>query len=81
MDKIEKKLAQIRRWALRARNRDTYGRFDVETVTPRTSALNVRLTEVERELIRRVAAERGMTITRTVVEAVRYYATAEEGSR
>ena len=53
----------------------------METVTPRTSALNVRLTEAERELIRRVAAERGMTITRTVVEAVRYYATAEEGSR
>ena len=53
MDKIEKKLAQIRRWALRARNRDTYGRFDVEKVTPRTSALNVRLTEAERELNRR----------------------------
>ena len=81
MDKIEKKLAQIRCWALWARNRDTYGRFDMEKATPRTSALNVRLKEAERAMIRRVAADRGMTITRTVVEAVRYYATVKEAGR
>lgn len=80
MEDVEKVLAWIRRSALKARKRDTFGRFDDEKDEPRDTALNIRLTQSERDAIRKAAAASGMTITRLVNASVRYYtATMERG--
>lgn len=73
MEDVEKVLAWIRRSALMARKRDTLGRFYDEKDEPRDTALNIRLTQSEREAIRKAAAASGMTITKLVNASVRYY--------
>ena len=56
------------------------GRFYDEKDEPRDTALNIRLTQSEREAIRKAAAASGMTITKLVNASVRYYtATMERG--
>ena len=73
---INKELERIRKRARAARKRELDGRYDLdERGAPRCVALNLRLTESERETLRRVAAGSGKTITRLVVDSVRYFAT------
>lgn len=78
MEDVEKVLAWIRRSALKSRKRDTFGRFDDEKDEPRDTALNIRLTQSERDAIRKAAAASGMTITALVNASVRYYTVTME---
>lgn len=78
MEDVEKVLAWIRRSALMARKRDTLGRFYDEKDEPRDTALNIRLTQSERDAIRQAAAANGMTITALVNASVRYYTVTTE---
>lgn len=75
MDEVEKELRKIRNRAYKRRNRDTYGFFDVDGSAQRSEGLYIRLTEEERDMIRRAAVAAGETITDTVVHSVRLCST------
>lgn len=80
MDELTKKMSEIRLREVRCRRRDTYGRYEVEDPVGvrRDITLNVRLTEGERHYIRTIACQSGKTITRLLLDAVRYYSSLME---
>ena len=75
MDEVEKELRKIRKRAYQRRNRDTYGCFFLDGRARRSEGLYVRLTAAERDMIRHTAVEAGQTVTETLLQAVRLYAT------
>ena len=76
MDELGKELRRIQNRMNWRRKRDTFGRFDVEDGrAKRCEGLYVRLTAAERDMIRHTAVEAGQTVTETLLQAVRLYAT------
>lgn len=73
MDEVDRILSRIRRRKAENRKRDTYGRYSLEEAERRAVQICVRVLAKDRDMIRRLAARRGKTITETVVDAVRYY--------
>lgn len=73
MDEVSRILAGIRRRKAANRKRDTFGRYLQDEPERRSTQICIRLPVNDRDMIRRLAARQGKTITATVVDAVRYY--------